>query len=234
MIPRRRRLEKLYHDTIARYMRDHPERLAEATGQSATDGEDQSRSWRPGRGTPVQAQQRGSATVAPGVRLQWHSVVPGQYHTLLRITPTDQEAYAQDPRFRNVDEHGRRYATIGAGPDWGINASDAGLAWGSLIGDTNRENDVQPHEPGIPIRPPGGMSEDAFINLMLKTDRDYTDDLNYDLLPHPAVPYRGISPSYNSNSYIAGLLRAVGLGLPELPVNTPGYNLPLPPRHFAR
>lgn len=232
MIPRRRRLEKFYHDTIIRYMQDRPERFVEAADQPAADEESQSGSWRPGRSIPAKP-QRGSVSVAPGVRLQWHNVVPGQYHTLLRITPTNQEAYAQDPRFRNVDEQGRHYATIGAGPVLSLNTSD-GLALGSLVSDTNRENDVQPHEPGIPIRPSGGMSEDAFINLMLKTDREYTDDLNYDWLPHPAVPYRGIRPSYNSNSYIAGLLRAIGVGIPELPVNTPGYNLPLPPHHFAR
>jgi hypothetical protein len=223
MIPRRRRLEKLYHDAITGYLRDRPEQFVEATDHIATDGGGQPRSWRPERGTPVIPQQRGSVSVAPGVRLQWHNVVPGQYHTLLRITPANQEAYAQDPRFRNIDDQGRRYATIGAGP-----------VWGSLVSDANRENDIEPHEPGLPIPPPGGMSEDAFINLMLKADRDYVDDLNYDFLPHPAVPYRGIGPSYNSNSYIAGLLRAVGVGAPKLPVSTPGYNLPVSPRSFAR
>jgi hypothetical protein len=223
MNPRRRRLEKLYQDTIIGYMRDRPERLVEAMDHVATDEDTQSHSSRPGRGIPVKPPQRSSVLVAPGVRLQWHSVVPGQYHTLLRITPTNQEAYAQDPRFRNIDDQGRRYATIGAGP-----------VWGSLVSDPNRENDLEPHEPGIPISPPGGMSEDAFINMMLKADREYPDDLNYDFLPHPAVPYRGVGPSYNSNSYIAGLLRAVGAGAPELPVTTPGYNLPVPPRSFAR
>ena len=223
MTPRRRRLEKLYHDTITGYMRDRPEQLLEVTDHIVADGEGQPRSWRPGRGIPVKPQQPGSVSVAPGVRLQWHNVVPGRYHTLLRITPTNQEAYAQDPRFRNVDDQDRRYATIGAGP-----------VWGSLVSDTNRESDIEPHEPGIPILPPGDMSEDAFINLMLKTDRDYLDDLNYDFLPHAAVPYRGIGPSYNSNSYIAGLLRAVGVGAPELPVSTPGYRLPVPTRRFAR
>jgi hypothetical protein len=70
--------------------------------------------------------------------------------------------------------------------------------------------------------------------MLLKAHRDYPDDLNYDFLPHPAVPYRGIGPSYNSNSYIAGLLRAVGVGAPRLPISTPGYDLPVPARNFAR
>jgi hypothetical protein len=223
MKPRRRRLEQDYHDAIVRYMRDRPERLAEATDPRATDEQREPRSWRTGRGIPVNPQLRGSVVAAPGVSLQWHSVIPGQYHTLLRITPSNQGAYAQDPRFRNIDERGRRYATVGAGP-----------VWGSLVSDTNRENDVKPHEPGIPILPPGGIPEDAFINMLLKAHRDYPDDLNYDFLPHPAVPYRGIGPSYNSNSYIAGLLRAVGVGAPRLPISTPGYDLPVPARNFAR
>lgn len=175
MTRQRRRLEKLNQDAIVNHMRDRPERFVEAADHIATDGQDQSRSWRPGRGIPVKPQQ-GSVLAAPGMSLQWHDVVPGQYHTLLRVTPTNQEAYAQDPRFRNIDDQGRRYATIGAGRDF----------WGSLVSNTNRENDIEPHEPGIPISPPGGMSEDALISLMLKADRDYPDDLNYDFLPHPA------------------------------------------------
>jgi hypothetical protein len=223
MKPLRRRLEQIYHDTIVNYMRDHPERIVEAVDSPTADEDGGSGSEDTRRGVPVNSQQRGSTAAAPGVRLQWHAVVPGQYHTLLRITPTNQEAYGQDPRFRNIDEHGRRYATIGAGP-----------VRGSLVSDTNRDKDIGPHEAGIPIPPISGMSEDAFINLMLKADRDYSDDLNYGVLPHPGIAYRGIPPSYNSNSYIAGLLRAVGIGAPRLPVSTPGYNRSIPPRHFAR
>lgn len=130
----------------------------------------------------------------------------------------------RDPRFRNADDQGRRYATIGAGPVW----------WRGLVSATNRENDVRPHEPGVPVSPPLGMSEDAFINLMLKADREYPDDLDYGFLPRPAIPTRGFGPSYNSNSYIAGLLRAVGAAAPELPVSTPGYDMPVPVRKFAQ
>jgi hypothetical protein len=98
MASQRSGLEKRYHGEIINYMRDHPERFVEAD-QPTTDEEAPSRSgsWRPGRGIPVKTQQPSPVLVAPGVRLQWHSVVPGQYHTLLRITPANQEAYARSP-----------------------------------------------------------------------------------------------------------------------------------------
>lgn len=201
---------KAYRDRIEEYLLDFPKRAIGLTDDGQARG-----------------RQAGGITAAvPGARLQWHSVVPGLYHTLVRITPTNQAAYAQDPRFQNFDEHGRRYATLGAGP--------AGPFLDRLVSAPNRENDVEDHEAGIPVPLPSGISEDAFIHRMLKADREYTDDLEYDFLPHPPIQYRGIGPSYNSNSYVAGLLRAVGVVPPQPPVTAPGYALPVPPRHFAR
>lgn len=213
-------LRRAYRDKIAYCLHNLPERSVGLT--AGADG----RHAQQAGGSTAHAEEATPVPSVPAVSMQWLRVVPGLYHTLLRITPTNQAAYAQDPRFQNFDEHGRRYATLGAGP--------GGAFWGRLVSARNRENDVEDHESGIAIPLPAGISEDAFIHRMLKTDREYPDDLEYGSLPHPPIPYRGIGPSYNSNSYVAGLLRAVGAVPPTPPVTAPGYGLPVPLRHFAR
>ncbi len=177
-----------------------------------------------------------------GVELQWHNPVKqwpveDDYHALLRLTPENQEAYRHDPRFQNFDEFGRRYATLGAGPDslWALAAGDAKLA-----SFPNQERDVAPHAQGIAIEPPEGMPPDDYINMLLKLDRAYNDDLHYEIYPDEDLVSLGrLGPpsrrwTYNSNSYIAGLLRASGIPAPLLPVNAPGYNQRVPPRHFGK
>ncbi|MGH6890983.1 MAG: hypothetical protein ACREEP_01875 [Dongiaceae bacterium] len=177
-----------------------------------------------------------------GVELQWHNpikVLPAAArHTLLRLTPENQEAYEHDPRFQNFDEFGRRYATLGAGPD-----SLSGLAAGEAMPASfpDQERDVAPHAQGIAIDPPAGMSADDYINLLLKLDRAYNDDLSYEIHPGEVVLSQGrLGPpvhrgwTYNSNSYIAGLLAASGVVAPDPPVSAPGYNQRVPLRYFGK
>lgn len=180
-----------------------------------------------------------------GVELQWHDVVPPTHHTLLRITPTSQALYESDPRFQNFDDWGRRYATLGAGPD---PMSFFGMFIdGELKSDYNRSGDVVRHGPGLRIRPLDGMTEDEFINILFKIDREYADDLPYSVIARDAQRWakaaRGIarvkanttSPgAFDSNSYVSGLLDAAGVGAPEVPVWAPGYDTPVPRRYFGR
>lgn len=180
-----------------------------------------------------------------GVELQWHDVVPPTHHTLLRITPTSQALYKNDPRFQNFDDWGRRYATLGAGSD---PISFFGMFIdGELKSDYNRSGDVARHEPGLRIRPLDGMTEDEFINILFKLDREYADNLPYSVVareapkvrmtprgPASSGPTIGSHGAFDSNSYISGLLRAVGVGAPEIPVWAPGYRTPVPAHHFGR
>lgn len=179
---------------------------------------------------------------AVGAELQWHTVVPvwpyeDENHTLIRLTPEDQDAYKQDPRFQNFDEFGRRYATLGAGP---TTLGGALLDSAELASFANQENDVVPHSAGIPINPPGGMSTDDYINYLLRLDRAYADDLAYRIHPMGEYVTAGrsgaahIGPNYNSNGYVSGLLAASGVPPPEPPVTVPGYERRMPLNAFGK
>jgi hypothetical protein len=179
---------------------------------------------------------------ATGAELQWHAVanlwpVADENHTLVRLTPEDQDAYKDDPRFQNFDEFGRRYATLGAGPTSlsGVVAGGADLA-----SFANQENDVAPHATGIPIKPLAGMSADDYIDYLLRLDRAYSDDLVYRIYPTGAYTGAGragavhFGPTYNSNGYVSGLLTASGVRPPELPVTAPGYDRRVPANAFGK
>lgn len=156
---------------------------------------------------------------------------------MVRLTPEDQDAYKDDPRFQNVDEFGRRYATLGAGP---TTLGGALFDVADLASFTNQENDVAPHSAGIPIKPPAGMSADTYINYLLRLDRAYPDDLAYQI--HPTGEYvtagrsggANIGPNYNSNGYVSGLLAASGVKPPQPPVEVPGYERRMPLNAFGR
>ena len=158
------------------------------------------------------------------VKLQWHPVVGSANHTLVRITPENQAAYSNDARFNNVDESGRRYATLGAGPEGG-----------RLVSNVNRESDAAPHTGGIKIDTPASFqSEDQFISALFEADSNYGDNLDYDLFPaaEGKGSYFVADDGYNSNSYVSGLLGATGADAPQPPVTTPGYDKPVPEKEF--
>lgn len=54
------------------------------------------------------------------IELQWHEVMNGSYHSLIRITPDDQKHWSKDMRFTKRDKIGRLFLTLGAGPEWGV------------------------------------------------------------------------------------------------------------------
>lgn len=235
----REKLTRHYRQAILEHMNEHPEQFVAGGDDTPAAPIRKLRQTVPGavgRG-PAPWQYVPQEPGPSGVELQWHDVIGPTYHTLLRITPTNQELYAQDPRFQNFDEQKRRYATLGAGPDpmsvYGM------FLGGKLKSDYNRELDIAPHERGIPLQPPGGMSEDAFINRLFKIDREYPDDLDYSVSTHGPYMGHGRAPiqvpgAYDSNSYVSGLLQAAGVAPPELPVWAPGYETRLSPRHFGR
>lgn len=193
------------------------------------------------------------------VKVWVQEVALGQYHTSIKVEPENQEKYADDERFNNVDpETGKRYATIGAGPD------SAAFILGNLIGgdaikdepdamnrskDTNLLNKVWESTNIVKIK-----DEDTYINNLFSVNGNYKNNLKYGLFPTQN------SGDYNSNSYTAGLLNASGVKPPPLPseihryswqpgegfegadvVNveystpkfpTPGYNKPVPIENF--
>jgi len=162
------------------------------------------------------------------IELQWHEVVGDSYHTLLRITPTDQKYWSKDKlfnKFTKLNKVGDLYFTLGAGPEMG-----------DLVSNINRTSDAEPHI-GKYIQisiPKNYRDENEFIRKLIENDSKYKDHLDYDLFPAKVgneVWYMA-DDGYNSNSYVAGLLISVGVSPPTPPVSTPGFQKPVPAKHF--
>jgi RHS repeat-associated protein len=179
-------------------------------------------------GLSAQEVARSSAFSLPAILIQWTWHLGNWVHTFLRITPSDQERYANDPRFANIDSQGRRFLTIGAGPDSG-----------NLVSDLNRELDIRPHDASVLV-PVGGRytTEEALIEALLSLDSHYQDNLEYDLFPRNQGDGRLLilDAGYNSNSYISGLLEAAGLSRPQITGVLPatGWDKPLPAQYFSK
>jgi RHS repeat-associated protein len=146
-----------------------------------------------------------------------HPVALGMDHSKVTIIPDNQARYANDPRFNNVKDDGRRYATVGAGPEDG-----------NLVSNLNRERDLNldhnVYSEECPL-PNDLDNEDDFIDRLFELERRYRDNIDYELFPNR------FSDGNNSNSYVNGLLRAAGVEMPS-PPTSPGYDKPVPAEAF--
>lgn len=150
----------------------------------------------------------------------------GKYHLKLVLIPNSQRTYTHDSRFF-TNNAGARVSTLGAGPENGSLLRPLG----NLASDTNRSRDVS--EIGFvvaEISPGKGETEDALIGRLFEADANYRDNLDYDFFPSS-------SDGYNSNSYVAGLLQAIGVKNVPLPdqktAPTPGAGKPVPAGCFT-
>ena len=140
-------------------------------------------------------------------------------HAAIVLRPNNPEAFANHPLFAAT---GGREATLGGqafGEGWGF--------FGRLRSMPNYPGDNSAGLSDMTEVPcPSGQDDTTFINNLLATMSAYQNAALYDPFPDPW----GLT--YNSNSYVAGLLRAVGATPPNLPGLRPGYNRPLP-LHFS-
>jgi RHS repeat-associated protein len=158
------------------------------------------------------------------ILLSTHNVFGGVSHSKWVMIPDNQAGYRNNPLFQNRLPDGRRYATLGAGPEGG-----------RLVSRPNRERDVNLSDNNFQreVGLPRGLTEDQTISRMFAADANYRDDLNYDLYP------RGFfggsdTDGYNSNGYARGLGEAVGLtGMPNFNgTSVPGWSKPVPASSF--
>jgi len=70
------------------------------------------------------------------------------------------------------------------------------------------------------------MTTNGYFNVLIEAAGNYTNSVDYDLFP-------GISNSYNSNSYVSGLLNATGGKSSVNMRNFVGGEKPLPKRYFG-
>ncbi len=85
------------------------------------------------------------------------------------------------------------------------------------------------------VRPPAGMSDCDFIRALISAAASYQSNLPYSF---PSIPSGAMSSGqYNSNSFVSGVLQAVGATPPSINAGgqfqLPGYQnpIPLPPQH---
>jgi hypothetical protein len=107
---------------------------------------------------------------------------------------------------------------------------------GKLVGTPNNPSDAlgKANVKRV-VTAPAGMSDCDFIRALISAAASYQNNVPYSL---PSIPSGAMSPGqYNSNSFVAGVLNAVGALPPSLNnggrFQFPGYQnpLPLPAQH---
>ncbi|HYG46792.1 MAG TPA: RHS repeat-associated core domain-containing protein [Allosphingosinicella sp.] len=148
-----------------------------------------------------------------------HNLFAGFSHTKIIIVPQNQERYRNNPVFQNRLPDGRRFATVGAGPEDG-----------RLVGRVNRPTDVSTSKNNYRhvLALPAGKTEDQMILSLGAANARCSDGLDYD-----ATPNQG-DESYNSNSFTAGVLREAGFNSIPKVGYAPGFSKPIPPSSFSR
>jgi hypothetical protein len=166
-----------------------------------------------------------AATTTFGIFYANHDVAFGIDHSKILIVPSNQNAYANDPRFQNIDANGNRYATIGAGPDQGY----ASGLWSGV----NRPRDLSQPDNNmqqLPIPSQYG-NEDAAINVLFTLAQNFNSNPLHGTIDYALFPVG--STTYNSNSFVAGLLNAGGFKMPNPPGGVlPGFGHPVPSFYF--
>jgi hypothetical protein len=155
-------------------------------------------------------------------------------HMSTTFYPTNTDAINQQliangfPQMQ-TDSNGRQYVTFSGGPNYQGTAGSPFL--GSLEGNIdNRPSDLASNSANGTIgfvALPDGTSPDQYISSLIQSTVNYNGNQeDYSLVPSP--PY-----TYNSNSYINGLMQANG---GTMNVNTNwryiGSNSPVPPADF--
>lgn len=150
-------------------------------------------------------------------------------HVSLRVVPHDQPYWAERmaDRFSGRDLFGNGFFTIGAGPGGDISLS----CGGTLRAGISRESDITapPRDP-LERLPSPPSQERQVIEQLLAATSAYRNDLTYDCFPesHPGT--------FNSNSFVAGLLGVVELPEPRIPRALfwlfPGWATPVPAGSF--
>jgi hypothetical protein len=169
-----------------------------------------------------------------GIFAKAHKVARVGRHVSLRFVPKNQERWlaAYPDVFNNVDDHGRHFASLGAGPQEESVDTDARCDGTLLLtSNLNRTHDVSDQPTWLEHLSYTPGNEDGLIERLLGLDMRYADNLPYCFAPILN------SESYNSNSFISGLLRAAAVRVPVTPgiypFFFPGWLKPVPVNAFG-
>ncbi|MBI3777600.1 MAG: RHS repeat-associated core domain-containing protein [Gammaproteobacteria bacterium] len=181
------------------------------------------------------------------VYLTSHHIYPtSSWHTALLLIPDDQNTFAGRPGFLKGDAgdgiaNGKWYTVLSAEP-----ASSNPFDPGNLIGERNRSSDL-PGENTID-REVAASGSLTYSNICRANPPNDTELINY--LINFAASYGNNAPygyprrfsntgelppdTYNSNSYTAGILRAINASTAAPSNNSfPGFDRPLPLNFFS-
>jgi hypothetical protein len=159
-----------------------------------------------------------------GVFAKSHNIL-GYHHVSLRIVPQDQKKWliAKPSLFVNLDTYENFFATIGAGP------VPSGCS-GPMVSEINRDRDVNAFATSLELLQYPPILEDVAIERLFALDANYPDNLTYECRPDEGTE------EYNSNSYVAGLLKAANIPHPSFPYRYsliyPGWTKPVPANYF--
>ena len=103
----------------------------------------------------------------------------------------------------------------------------AGLDAGLLVSEPDHPSDnASGNNYTVPvIVPPKGITVEAYFDLLQAADKNYCDCIDYNLFP-------ALGDSYNSNSYVRGILEATGGSTTVDFYDYYGGTKPLPERYF--
>lgn len=149
-------------------------------------------------------------------------IQPPALHFSLQLYPNDPGQFTNRSGWK-INPDGTMSATLGGQPFRGVALSP----FGTLGSVPNFPGDSATYGPSrVKVPAPCGMSDTEFINALIRAAADYRGNLRYFPIPGSATN------SYNSNSYVAGILRATGARVPDLQLGArfqaPGMERPIP------
>ena len=174
--------------------------------------------------------------------IQTHDVLFGYDHLSILASPIDQsnfsdsdgDGFADQDCLFSLQADGNFGLSFGAGPTRFVP-----LAHGNLIGGLNRDSDIDStlHPPAnkslISTIGSGVESTHSLLDTLLRRSLGYNNSL-----PYPRIAFQPGGGTFNSNSYIAGLLNTVSVAPQQHPdalfagTDHAGFEVPVPPNHF--
>lgn len=154
-------------------------------------------------GTPVTSETGLGVFGSDLVLLEAHPVAFGNNHSYITLMVNSSSVFFSEPQFNHLAGGGNlHYATIGAGP------SGVGID-SKLISGVDRPRDVDRSTRifSTEIQPPGGLTADQFIQMLLNLNALYDDQADYIFFPNEDPISDPTDTAYNSNSYASGLLK---------------------------
>lgn len=178
-------------------------------------------------------------TAMPSITITWHYIKYGSIsvslhkHTAIRIIPSNQSKWRADPiwggQFILDPATNLYYIVLSAYPN-----PEGGVATGTamLTKQVDRPSDIgtQNGYMATTISINSG-NEDAVLNMIFNAFKNYTNNINYTLIPSGPPG----TTEYNSNSFTHGLINAIGLGacVSSIDWSYAGWNNPLPASCFG-